>query len=172
MSKYIAVIGAGIFGTTIALRLCADGHRVKLLESNNDILMGTSYHNTRRVHLGFHYPRDLSTAKQSFLGFEEFHNRYGDCIKSDFLNYYFISAHNSKTNLREYLNFSSLLGAPFENLSNGLPRTIKHCEGGIKCPEFVYDCDHLRKLIRVEISKSNVNLRTSTRVKSIKKNKY
>ena len=171
MSKYIAVIGAGIFGTTIALRLCADGHRVKLLESNSNILMGTSHHNTRRVHLGFHYPRDLSTAKQSFLGFEEFNNRYGDCIKSDFSNYYFIATHNSKTSLQEFLNFSSLLGAPFEHLSNGLPSMIKHCEGGIKCPEFVYDCDHLKKMIYGEISKSNVNLCSSTRVKSIEKNK-
>ena len=49
MSKSIAVIGAGIFGTTIALRLVSDGHQVKLIESHNDILKGTSYNNTRRV---------------------------------------------------------------------------------------------------------------------------
>ena len=48
MSKCIAVIGGGIFGSTIALRLHADGHRIKLIESRNDILKGTSFNNTRR----------------------------------------------------------------------------------------------------------------------------
>ena len=116
MSKYIAVIGGGIFGTTIALKLHADGHRIKLIESRNDILKGTSFNNTRRVHLGFHYPRDLCTAKQSFDGFENFYKKYSKCIKTNFLNYYLIAKENSKTSLDEYFKFSKCLGAPFEKI--------------------------------------------------------
>lgn len=169
MSKYIAVIGAGIFGTSIAIRLHEDGHRVKLIESHNDILKGTSFNNTRRVHLGFHYPRDLSTAKQSLDGFESFYKKYKECIKTNFLNYYFIAKENSKTSLPEYFEFCSRLGAPFKIITNELPAMTQNCEGGIKCPEYVYDCDQLRKLIYKEINKSEINLMLSTKVKSIKK---
>lgn len=169
MSKYIAVIGAGIFGTSIAIRLHEDGHRVKLIESHNDILKGTSFNNTRRVHLGFHYPRDLSTAKQSFGGFESFYKKYKECIKTNFLNYYFIAKENSKTSLEEYIKFSLQLGAPFEEVLDKLPANVQNCNGGIKCPEYVYDCNKLRNLIHTEIDKSKLNLMLSTKVKSIKK---
>jgi hypothetical protein len=169
MSKSIAVIGAGIFGTTIALRLIADGHQVKLIESHNDILKGTSYNNTRRVHLGFHYPRDLSTAKQSFSGFENFYKKYKKCIKRNFQNFYLIAEKNSKTSLEEYIKFSLRLGAPFEEVWDKLPANVQNCNGGIKCPEYVYDCDQLRNLMHTEIDKSNINLMLSTKVKSIKK---
>ena len=169
MSKYIAVIGAGIFGTTIALKLHEDGHRVKLIESHNDILKGTSFNNTRRVHLGFHYPRDLSTAKQSFGGFESFYKKYMKCIKTNFLNYYFIAKENSKTSLPEYFEFCSRLGAPFEEVTKKLPAMTQNCEGGIKCQEYVYDCDQLRRLIYKEIKKSDISLMLSTKVKFIKK---
>ncbi len=170
MSKYIAVIGAGIFGTTIALRLNADGHRVKLIESRDDILKGTSFNNTRRVHLGFHYPRDLSTAKQSFGGFESFYKKYKECIKTNFLNYYLIAKQNSKTSLDEYINFSSRLGAPFEEITKKLPANVQNCDGGIKCPEYVYDCDKLRDLIHAELAQNDISVMLSRKVKSIKSN--
>ena len=170
MSKCIAVIGGGIFGTTIALRLNADGHCIKLIESRNDILRGTSFNNTRRVHLGFHYPRDLSTAKQSFDGFESFYRKYKDCIKTNFLNYYLIAKRNSKTSLDEYIKFSSRVGAPFKEITNDLPANAQNCDGGIKCTEYVYDCDQLRNLIYKEINKSDISLKLLTNVKSVIKN--
>jgi hypothetical protein len=170
MSKHIAVIGGGIFGSTIALRLHSDGHRIKLIESRNNILKGTSFNNTRRVHLGFHYPRDLYTAKQSFNGFANFYNKYRDCIKTNFLNYYLIAKQNSKTSLDEYFKFSSRLGAPFEKIIKNLPANTQNCDGGIKCSEHVYDCDHLRDLIYKEIKKSDISLELLTKVKSVTRN--
>ena len=170
MSKYIAVIGAGIFGTSIALRLGVDGHRVRLIESRDNILNGTSFNNTRRVHLGFHYPRDLSTAKESFSGFESFYKKYNECIKTNFFNYYLIAKQNSKTSLSEYFKFCSLLGAPFEEFTKKFPVNTQNCKGGIKCPEYVYDCDQLRNLIYKEINNSDISLMLATKVKSIKKN--
>jgi hypothetical protein len=170
MSKYIAVIGAGIFGTNIALKLHADGHRIKLIESRDNILKGTSFNNTRRVHLGFHYPRDLSTARQSFDGFESFYKKYKDCIKTNFPNYYLIAKKDSKTSLDEYFNFSSSLGAPHKKVTKQLPSNTQNCCGGIKCSEYVYDCDQLRNLIYKEINKTDIDLSISTKVNSIKKN--
>ena len=168
MSKSIAIIGAGIFGTTIALHLSDDGHRVKLIDCRDDILKGTSFNNTRRVHLGFHYPRDLSTAKQSFDGFGSFNKKYKECIKTNFFNYYLIAKKNSKTSLSEYLKFCSRLGAPFEKCKERLPENTQNCDGGIKCPEYVYDCDQLRNLIYNDVNKSGISFMLSTKVKSIK----
>lgn len=169
MSKSIAVVGGGIFGVAAALRLHSDGHRIKLIESRNDILKGTSFNNTRRVHLGFHYPRDLSTAKQSFVGFENFLKKYRDCIYTNFLNYYLIAKKYSKTSLNEYFNFSSNIGATFEEITKNFPANTQNCDGGIKCTEYVYDCDKLRNLIYKEINRSNIDLTLLTRVKSIKR---
>ena len=55
----VAVIGCGIFGAEIAIRAKSLGLSVSVYEANNDILSGASANNQNRLHLGFHYPRDL-----------------------------------------------------------------------------------------------------------------
>ena len=171
MSKKIAVIGAGIFGTNIAITLSKDGHNVQIFESKDKILNGTSFNNTRRVHLGFHYPRDIETAKQSFEGFKDFCDAYRDCLISNFDNFYLIAKNNSKTNVEDYLSFCSQISAPFKFVTDQLIIDVKNCEGGIKCDEFVYDCDLLRKIMLDEIYKNNISLFLSSKVNSIKKSK-
>ena len=52
----IAIIGAGFFGATIALKL-SKKHTVDLFEKEKDILNGASKINQFRFHMGFHYPR-------------------------------------------------------------------------------------------------------------------
>lgn len=121
--------------------------------------------------MGFHYPRDLSTARQSFDGFESFYKKYKKCIKTNFPNYYLIAKEDSKTNLDEYFNFSSSLGAPHEKVNKLLPSNTQNCDGGIKCSEYVYDCDQLRRMIFKEINQTDIDLILSTKVISIKKNK-
>ena len=55
----IVVIGCGIFGAEIALKVSSMGLSVKVFEANDDILLGASMNNQNRLHLGFHYPRDI-----------------------------------------------------------------------------------------------------------------
>jgi L-2-hydroxyglutarate oxidase LhgO len=62
----VTVTGGGIFGCTTALELSAKGFDVNLFELNDDILKGASKNNFNRVHLGYHYPRDLETAPEWF----------------------------------------------------------------------------------------------------------
>ena len=54
----IAIIGAGFFGSTIALKL-SEQHTVHLYEKENNILNGASKVNQFRFHMGFHYPRSF-----------------------------------------------------------------------------------------------------------------
>ena len=67
----IAVIGAGIFGITTAIKL-ARQHDVSIFERNSDILKGASDVNQCRIHRGYHYPRSPKTTLQvlnSEIGF-------------------------------------------------------------------------------------------------------
>ena len=59
----IAIIGAGFFGSTIALKL-SKKHTVHLFEKEKDILNGASRVNQFRFHMGFHYPRSQKTIKE------------------------------------------------------------------------------------------------------------
>ncbi len=60
----IAVIGGGVFGTMIAIRLAELGPSVSLLERLPALMQGTSSL-ANRLHFGFHYPRDEETARQT-----------------------------------------------------------------------------------------------------------
>ena len=59
----IAIIGAGFFGATAALKL-SKYHDVDLFEKKKDILNGASKINQFRFHLGFHYPRSKKTLNE------------------------------------------------------------------------------------------------------------
>ena len=68
----VIVIGGGIFGCLTAIELSKKGLRVQLHEKNDQIMIGASLNNQNRLHLGYHYPRDLETASQCQKGFEAF----------------------------------------------------------------------------------------------------
>ena len=86
MSKKIAVIGCGIFGAMIALKLQEEGHEVSIYERLSEPLLGASFNNQNRLHLGFHYPRDINTAKQCIKGFDDFLSTFPECLNSLYIN--------------------------------------------------------------------------------------
>ena len=164
----IVVIGCGIFGAEIALKASSLGLSVKVFESKDDILLGASMNNQNRLHLGFHYPRDIETGVQSIRGFESFKKKYQACIQDDFLNTYFISKNNSLTTLDQYLSFCKELGVPFEEIKGDqLPIQVKDVKGGISCKEVVYDCSILREIVRNSLSVSKIDVALSTTVESL-----
>ena len=57
------------------------------------------------MHLGYHYPRSIETAKQSLDGLITFLTNYKDAIVSHFPNYYMIAKWNSHVTSKEYINF-------------------------------------------------------------------
>lgn len=108
----VAVIGGGIFGCEISALLQESGISVTLFDKNLGLLQSTSRNNSRRLHLGFHYPRHLETARQSLRGAQSFSEKYGDFILGSFANYYAL-AKDSRTNIKQYETFLKSLGAPF-----------------------------------------------------------
>ncbi|MAR99908.1 MAG: hypothetical protein CMH24_00860 [Nitrosomonadales bacterium] len=167
----VAIIGCGIFGAEIALKASNLGLSVKVFEANEDILLGASMNNQNRLHLGFHYPRDLETGIQSIRGFDLFKNKYKECIQSNFLNTYFIADNNSLTNVNEYLIFCEKLGVPYKKInSKDLPIKLQGVEKGIICNEVVYDCEILREIVKENIKKNDIDISLNSMVEGISKN--
>ena len=58
----VLIVGAGIFGCSIAHELSKNKINVTIVDSNSDIMLNASKNNHNRLHLGFHYPRSKETA--------------------------------------------------------------------------------------------------------------
>ena len=155
----VAVIGCGVFGAEIALKAKTYGLSVEVYEAKDDILSGASANNQNRLHLGFHYPRDLETGKQSIRGFSAFKEKYSKCIQEDFLNAYFVSNRDSLTSPKEFLNFCELLGQPYNSISSkDFPVEVRGADTGVLCQEGVYDCGILRDLIWNDLHHNKINV--------------
>ena len=66
------IIGAGIYGLYAALFCAKKGQSVVVLEQEAAPFMRATYVNQARVHMGYHYPRSLSTAVKSAGYFKRF----------------------------------------------------------------------------------------------------
>lgn len=148
-----AVIGAGIFGCAVALELARAGFAVSLFERRPAILTGATRNNLNRVHLGFHYPRHLGTARQSAAGYKPFVESFGDAVMGGFPNAYFVADEGSLTAPADYLAFCRRLGVPFEVIEPGtFEVAVRGCEAGIRCAEPVYYPDRLARLLGARIA--------------------
>lgn len=61
------IIGAGIYGLYSALKCGESGQSVIVLERESAPFMRATYINQARVHMGYHYPRSISTAKKVLI---------------------------------------------------------------------------------------------------------
>lgn len=159
MSERVAVIGCGMFGAMAALRLAAAGVRVRVFERNSEPLRGASYNNQNRLHLGFHYPRDMETAQQCVRGFDRFCSEFAPAIRPAFPNYYFVAAQGSLTSAADYLAFCQRLGQPYERVDlDRLPVAVQGVDLAISCTEAVYDSGILRELVLERLARASVEV--------------
>ena len=167
-SPRVAVVGCGIFGAMIALRLAKEGANVEIFESQKSVLMGASYNNQNRLHLGYHYPRDDNTARQCIKGFEQFYNEFKSCLLENFPNSYFISKNDSIVTPNEYLKFCNRVGLKYDliDLKEFTPN-IRNVDLGISTAEVVYDCNKLRALIIERLNLEAVTLQLNSNVSEI-----
>ena len=66
------IIGAGFYGLYSALFCGKKGQKVLVIEKEQEAFLRASYINQARVHMGYHYPRSISTAMKSAKYFERF----------------------------------------------------------------------------------------------------
>lgn len=120
----IAVIGGGIFGLEAATTLSKLSHKVILFEKEESVLTRTTSNNQNRLHLGLHYPRDLETARQSRIGFENFIKKYPSCVKQDFNNYYGVAKLGSLTSTDAFIEFAQMADIRIEHIDISDARSL------------------------------------------------
>ncbi|MDO8625650.1 MAG: FAD-dependent oxidoreductase, partial [Candidatus Diapherotrites archaeon] len=162
--KKVGIIGAGIFGISVALELSKVSD-VTVFEKSGEILSGASTNNHLRHHFGYHYPRSPKTAMESIAAGKSFEAAYGDCVDRDFPAYYAVSKRNSKTTTQQFVSFCASLDLPLKRLEID-PRLVNpdRVDAFFSVPEPIYDPKKLQRLIEKRLSGSSVKMRFESEI--------
>ena len=157
----IKIIGAGIFGCVIAYELDRVGHDVIIIEQDSDIMQRASKCNHNRLHLGYHYPRSIETAKQSLDGLVTFLTNYRDAIVSHFPNYYMIANWNSHVTSTEYIDFCNKVNIDYtiEYPSSDIVNK-EYIQTSLKTDEAIFDYDILKSIVKKQIKHIPIQFNT------------
>lgn len=152
----IAVIGAGIFGSTIAIKLAENSFEVDLYEKENDILQAASGINQYRLHRGYHYPRSIETGESSRKAYPLFRQEYEEAVIEKNNHYYCIPKKDSKVSGKDYLKFCKQSGLSYTQTS------LMHLNHDlidlvIKGEETLVDPIKLKQIVKERIIKKKVN---------------
>ncbi|MBQ3653552.1 MAG: FAD-dependent oxidoreductase [Synergistaceae bacterium] len=138
------IIGAGLYGLYSALFCGRLGQKVLVLERDSAPFSRATYVNQARVHMGYHYPRSLSTAMKSAYYFERFCEDFGFSCLTDFTQVYATSSALSWTNAEEFIKFCGGAGIPCEPIMPEKYFQTGMCSGAFITREYTYDAAILR----------------------------
>lgn len=169
----IAVVGAGIFGCTAALKLSEAGHKVSLFEREKSIMSCASGINQYRLHRGYHYPRSKETVeyvKQSSILFEE---EFPSAICRDgFSRYYAVSNQGSLISKDSYLSFLEDNSLEYKTVKGLSVMKKDKVDLVVKVVENGFDPIRLYMSVIEKLSKSKVKLRTNREFTVLDSNEY
>lgn len=147
------IIGAGLYGLYAALFCARRGQSVIVLEQEKEPFARATYINQARVHMGYHYPRSLSTAMKSAGYFRRFNEDFGFCIHTEFDQIYATSSRFSWTDAREFRKFCKNAGIPCRDLPAEQYFKEGVCDGTFLTREYTYDAHILRDYLLQELVK-------------------
>lgn len=154
-SPRVIVIGGGLFGLTATIALAEAGYEVVVLERDDDLMTGASFVNQNRLHLGYHYPRSLATARETILGSRSFREHYGAATVRELVSYYAIAAEGSRTSPDAFVAFCDAAGLPLE--AAWPPPGVVDRDRLAACwrtPEPIFDFHELRRLVIERVATS------------------
>lgn len=162
------VIGAGLYGLYAALFCAKRGEHVLVLEREEDAFCRATYINQARVHMGYHYPRSISTALKSKGYFERFVRDYSFCIADEFLQVYATAADFSWTDKKRFEKFCRDAEIPCDAVSPDTYFNAGLCDGAYVTKEYAYDAMLLKEYLLTEINlHTNVEICFHTEVTGI-----
>lgn len=139
------IIGAGLYGL-YAAKLCGErGQHVLVLEYDGEPFGRATYVNQARVHMGYHYPRSLTTAVKSAGYFRRFVEDFGFCVHDKFQQIYATSDKFSWTNAEQFQDFCKAAGILCEEVAVSKYFKPGMCDGAFLTEEYTYDAKILRK---------------------------
>lgn len=162
------IIGAGLYGLYAALYSANKGEQVLVLEYDAAPFERATYINQARVHMGYHYPRSLTTAVKSAGYFRRFTEDYGFCIHSKFEQIYATSAQFSWTDGQQFKEFCKAAGIRCDELPPSRYFKPGMCDGAFLTEEYTYDAKLLQKFFEEKLGeKSNVRICYAARIVEI-----
>lgn len=149
------IIGAGLYGLYAAdyLSQITDSG-ILVLECEPDAFSRATYVNQARVHMGYHYPRSLSTALKSAHYFNRFIKDYSFCLKTKFSQVYATSSDFSWTNAKQFKYFCKNAGIYCEEVSAEKYFKSSMCDGAFLTEEYTYDATILKEYFKQRLSDS------------------
>ncbi len=164
------IIGAGLYGLYSALFCAKLSQNVLVLECDSGAFRRATYINQARVHMGYHYPRSISTAVKSRGYFDRFNEDYGFCVHSSFDQVYATSANFSWTNAEQFRKFCKDANIMCEEAP--LSKYFKDgmCDGAFLTKEYTYDAQILKNYFLEEIGKyNNITIKYNSNITDIEK---
>ncbi len=164
------IIGAGLYGL-YAARFCAiKGEKVLVLECDAQPFGRATYINQARVHMGYHYPRSLTTAIKSAGYFRRFTEEFNFCIHDQFEQIYATSGQFSWTSAQQFMDFCRAADISCEEVATSRYFRPGMCDGAFLTQEYTYDAKILQAYFEEELQKhANVELQFDVRITGIVK---
>lgn len=164
------IIGGGLYGLySTWLTGKETKQKILLLEKDPEPFMRATYINQARVHMGYHYPRSISTAIKSKKYFDRFVDDFGFAINRKFDQIYATSSHFSWTNRNEFKKFCSDAGIFCEEVPKESYFNPNMCDGAFLTKEYTFDAHIIRDFFLKEIKKlPNVEMVFSAQITGIK----
>ncbi len=164
------IIGAGLYGL-YAARFCGErGQRVLVLEYDKAPFQRATYINQARVHMGYHYPRSLTTAVKSAGYFRRFVEDFGFCIHDRFAQIYATSERFSWTSAQQFQEFCRAAGIKCEEVAVSKYFKKGMCDGAFLTEEYTYDAKILQRFYEDRLRDNrNVEMLFGARIEKILK---
>jgi len=148
----VAVMGGGIFGTSIAAELgsfCA----VTLFEKNAELLQEGSFINQFRHHRGYHYPRSAETVEEISSSRGDFEKAFKGAIVDTYPTYYGLAKEGSLVSGEQFLAFCEKHGLPYKKaFPPGGLLAEDRMELSVEVPEANYHHGRLVGLVKKRLS--------------------
>lgn len=162
------VIGAGLYGLYSALHCGKRNEEVLILECDPNAFGRATYANQARIHMGYHYPRSISTALKSKGYFDRFNEDYSFCINSQFKKIYATSDSLSWTSAKQFKKFCTDANIHCEGMSPEVYFKPGLCDGTFLTTEYTYDAELLKDHFLEEIAKlDNVTIIYNAQITTI-----
>ena len=154
MTTTVAVAGAGIYGTTIAIKLAEQGCRVTLFDPLG-IIEAASAINQYRVHRGYHYPRSSETIREVVGARNAFMAEFREAICAGSEHFYAMPHQGSRIGPDE---FEAIMAKNCLPLEACRPRWMNfdYIARCWRVEEEIYDPDQLRRLVIARLQASGV----------------
>jgi hypothetical protein len=159
MAIRIAVAGAGIYGSLVAVRLGEAGHDVTLFDPRG-VLRAASAINQYRVHRGYHYPRSPETIAEVLEAHDEFCAEFAEAIIDGTDHYYAIPFEGSRTDPDRYQQIMESAGLELVEVRPSWVDFdfIDRCW---RVREAIYDSDRLRGMLSERLTTAGVRFEPS-----------